>query len=398
MVWPCQPPSTGGELAIASWAGGADSVGRGQHKERRIMILLLLMEVTMRKLFNRIPLPPGQLILRLSLTHHLLQHRRQASWRHPYQCLKHHQHRFSSMWPLFPLVMEQIPVPQQRHRRLNPQVTSSAMTSSLPLPVPVFPPKSPETRTTTTQPPPRMPLVSPTFTYPSNTTDTVCTDDRETGEYPPGEESSCWRATTKPSISYSDYTVMVIVKSTSTTTVSNTAVVQAAATAGNSSVAVTMTFLSSLTDTAETTISESIMNSTSTMKIDPTVVYTPIESSDLSIQSSDSTSILSTTQPELTMTSETMSPTTTVTDSILTDLSPTTTDPSQETIWGTIITYVDKTATITANQSTSTITEIASTTDTAESTSTTTVWTISTIISDVNVKLRQWILVTRRAE
>ena len=232
-----------------------------------------------------------------------------------------------------------------------------------------------------------MPLVSPTFTYPSNIIDTVCIDDPEAGEYPTGEESACWGALTKPSISYSDYTIMVTVKSISTTIMSNTAVVQAAAIVGNGSVAVTTISLSSLTDTAETTISESIMSSISTMKVDPAIVYTPVERSDLSIQSSDSTSIFSTTQFELTMTSEIMSSTTTVINSVFMNSSSMITDPSQKIISGIIITYIDEMTIIMINQSTSIIIEIMSTIDTAKSTNIIIIWTINTIISDMNVKL-----------
>ena len=62
-----------------------------------------------------------------------------------------------------------------------------------------------------------MSLNSPTFTYPSDTTVNVCTDDPEREEYTPTEGPTYSAITAEPSISYSDYTVMVILKSTTTT-------------------------------------------------------------------------------------------------------------------------------------------------------------------------------------
>jgi hypothetical protein len=245
-----------------------------------------------------------------------------------------------------------------------------------------------------------MALAPPTFTYPLAMTESLCTDDPEDEESIPAGESMYLANATESSILYSDYAVTVTVKTTSTTTVSNTAV-QAVASSGNGSVAVTTTFTTSIVRTTQTDISESITTSGSTMKVGPAAIYTPAESPEMStLRLSDPTSVPPTTHPKSKMSSsETNSLTLTIANSpsITTYCSPTE-GSSQEIIPGTTISYVNETTTMMADQSTSTIAEMASTTNAAEPTSTTTLWTTSTTTTDVNTRLWRTILITGRRE
>jgi len=262
-------------------------------------------------------------------------------------------------------------------------------------PSPVATTKSPAaynanaTTTTTTPLGPTMPIILPTYTT-SNGTDAsnaTCTDLGEPDEYTPEEESSYWATATEPSFYYSDYTVMITVKSTSMVTVSNTAVAEAVAT--------------STTVTTTTTSSASVDDSASTIMpfANSTRTYSIAGVSRAAVTDSDPAT------SEITMTLEPSTTLETITTTTTTPMATpaTTADPSEETISGTTITYVDETTTTTLGSSTTTTTETVSPTDVAASntgydtTTTTTDIITSTIIVEetANAKIRRRILVTR---
>jgi len=254
-------------------------------------------------------------------------------------------------------------------------------------PSPVATTKSPaayNANTTITTPPvPTMPIILlPTYAS-SNGTDgsnKTCTDLGEPDEYTPEEESAYWATATEPSFYYSDYTVMVTLKSTSMVTVSNTA----AADAVETSTTVTTTTTSSAADTASSIMP--FANSTKTYTLAGVSRAAVTGNSDPSTSETIITSHPATTP---------MATPTAAVDSA-----------AEETISGTIMTYVDETTTTTLASSTTTITETVSATDVTSSadtgdydtTTTTTDIITSTIIVEETAaakKLRRGILVTR---
>jgi len=259
------------------------------------------------------------------------------------------------------------------------------------LPVPVFSTYTPDAFVASTTSIPAMPTLAPTIVFPSNGTNTTCTDEPD-DEYTPAEESAYWATASGPSVSYSDYTTTITIKSTSTTTISITIPADdpAATSADPMPTARNGGLYSNITSTPAYTSSD--------ITVDPNqaVVYTPVSdafastmapvaiSADPTTSTDPATSTDPTTSPETTMSTD-PSDSPSATSPI-----PTSTDPSEETVSGTIITYIDDTTTITT---TPTPDPSAAT----DSTSTTTVWTTSTIIIDSYTKRarRRHVLVTR---
>jgi hypothetical protein len=270
-----------------------------------------------------------------------------------------------------------------------------------PSPIPDPTSKSPivyNANTTITTPPPvpTMPIILPTYVSSNSTAgNNTCTELGEPEEYSPEEERAYWATATEPSFYYSDYTVLVTVKSTSMVTVSGTAQGEVVAT----STTVTTTTASSdfSTDSTATFASSSSTSSGSgpILPFNSSKTYTIAGVSRAAI-----------TDPDLT-TSETISssePTTIVRVTSTTPVPiPTVMDPSEQTISGTIIIYVDETTTTTLGSSTTTITETVAALVTASSeeeydtTTTTTDIITSTIIVEetANAKVRRRMLVTR---
>jgi hypothetical protein len=281
--------------------------------------------------------------------------------------------------------------------------TISAMTSSTSAPVPVLATKSPAAllvNTTSSSLLPTMPIILPTFTPSSNMTNTTCVTDLPDSDddYTPEEESAYWATATEPSISYSDYTIMVTMKSTSVVTVQAT---QAA-----DSIAVTVTTSTTTTNSmsvsSETGVSSMVpipySNSSSSSTIKADVSYTLDAVTKLAVATASSNTAQDAAETTLS------DPTTSAVPVMLS--TPTTTaaaDPAEETVSGTIITYVDETTTVSSDSSITTVTETVIPTDAAatdggyDTTTTTTVATTSTIIVEetANAKIRRRILVTR---
>ena len=251
---------------------------------------------------------------------------------------------------------------------------------------------------TYTTPRPTIPFILPTFAVSNNGTNTTCTTtDDGNDDYTEAEESSYWATATEVSIIYSDYTVMVTMKSTSVVTIFDTA------TAGP--VATTTTSVTTtdpvLTVSATPVARYSNMTTASTPSNDDTLTYTlgSTEKQSVTSQSLDPSSAM-------TAATSTDSFTPIITTSIDSSTAPAS-DPSIETVSGTVITYVDVTTTIASGSSTTTITDTVSQTpsyssdDGYETTTTTTQWVTRTIIVDETGtavaarKLRRRILVTR---
>ena len=268
-----------------------------------------------------------------------------------------------------------------------------------PSPIPDATPKSPlayNANTTITTPPPvpTMPIILPIYASSNGTSgNNTCTDLGEPDEYSPEEESSYWATATEPSFYYSDYTVLVTVKSTSMVTVS-AATTEAKIMAAGTTITTSTTSPDSSSDSASTSSS----GSGPILPFNSTKTYTIAGVSRAAITDSDPVA------------SETMFPSSEVTTTIVTVPSTTSittptaaSDPSEETLSGTIITYVDETTTTTLGSSTTTITETISATNAAstdegyDTTTTTTDIITSTIIVEetANAKVRRRMLVTR---
>jgi len=286
------------------------------------------------------------------------------------------------------------PDPSTTYEQVDAESATSDRTTSDPMtatPVPVFSTYIPDVLAANTTSIPTMPTIAPTFILPSNGTNTTCPDDPE--EYTPEEESAYWATATDPSVSYSDYTTTITLKSTSTTTISITVPADSISTSADP--------MPSATNAAMTTTSDP---TGATVDSNQDALYTPVADAFASIMtpgtiSADPTTSVDPASPTTdptTLADPTMSadPATSSDPAVSTDPTtptptPTTSDPSQETVSGTIITYIDDTTTITT---TSTPTNSAAT----DITSTTTVWTTSTIIVDSYAKRRRrHVLVTR---
>ena len=294
--------------------------------------------------------------------------------------------------------------------------SAATMTSSSTIPVdPVLTttkaPVAYAVNTTSTAPGPTMPLVLPTFIMPVNGTNTSCTALPEDDDYTPEEESAYWATATEPSIIYSDYTVMVTMKSTSIITISTTADIDPVTTAVAASVTTT---------SSQTTLSNAIaatairyINATTASSEDDSPTYTLDSVGKQAVTASAdpvaTTVAAATNNPSLTtetMTTSTTTPTLDVTS--MTDSS----EPALQTVSGTVITYVDVTTTIDSDSATTTVLETVTTTPTNstvdssnssdimyDTTTTTTTWVTSTITVEetatANARIRRRILVTR---
>jgi len=256
--------------------------------------------------------------------------------------------------------------------------------------------------TTYTTPHPTMPLILPTFAVPNNGTNTTCTALPEPDEYTPEEESAYWLTATEPSVIYSDYTVMVTMKSTSIVTISDPATVDPAVTTTTTSVsnpnpAIVFSTAALYSNTTATT-SGIAENQALTYTLDAVAKHAATQTSN-----SSATAIVTSSADPSSAVTETEAAV--FTSPVLDSPTPTSADPSMETISGTVITYVDVTTTISSGNSTTTILETVTPTPSGSSdvefdtTTTTTQWVTSTIIVDAsataNAKVRRRILVTR---
>jgi trimeric autotransporter adhesin len=277
--------------------------------------------------------------------------------------------------------------------------TTSAMTSSTSAPVPVLTTKSPAVflANSTSTSLPTMPIILPTFT-PSNMTNTTCTTGLpEADEYTPEEESAYWATATEPSISYSDYTVMVTVKSTSVMTVQATQTADAIA----ATVTTSTTTTNSLSISSETGVSSMMplpySNSSSPSTTNVDVTYTLDALSKVAEATASSNASRDTAATILS------DPTSSAVPVMLSTPTTAAADAPLETVSGTVITYVDETTTVSSDSSITTVyetvlpTDVVSTDTGYDTTTTTTVATTSTIIVEetANAKIRRRILVTR---